>query len=132
MNFLSSVFTFIKINLVAGVLAAEPIKNPVISPEEGEYSNVEVNPLGDYLARLWWTIVLLGALALLIFLIWGGIDLLTSEGDKEKYKNAQNKITHALMGMALLAASFAIMQVVATVFKVDLLKLEWPTASPGV
>ena len=64
-------------------------------------------------------------------MIWGGIDFLTSEGDQEKYKNAKNKMTHALMGMAILAASFVIVQFISTVFKIEnedddpLIWVEW-------
>ena len=108
----------------------EPIKNPILHPKEGEYTTVAQNPLGPYIARLWWTIVIVGALTLLVFLIWGGVDLLTSEGDQEKYKSARNKMTHALMGMGILAASFAIVKVIAIVFQVDILNLAWPTPSP--
>jgi TRAP-type C4-dicarboxylate transport system permease small subunit len=111
--------------MIKKILAA-PIQNPILSPSEGIYDEVAVNPLGPFIARLWWTIVTLGALALLLFLIWGGVDLLTSEGDKEKYTNARNKMTHALMGMAILAASFAIVSILDAVFKVDILNLAWP------
>ena len=113
--------------MIKTVLAAQPIKNPVIDQGEGTYAGVTSNALGAFIARLWWTVVVIGALALLIFLIWGGIDFLTSEGDQEKYKNAKNKMTHALMGMAILAASYAIMKIIAVVIKVDILNLEWPT-----
>ncbi len=113
-------------SLIQPVLAA-PIKNPVLSPSEGEFNTVAANPLGPFIARLWWTIVLVGGLALLIFLIWGGVDLLTSEGDQEKYKSAKNKITHALMGMGLLAGSFAVIRLLDAVFGVDVLNLKWPT-----
>lgn len=109
------------------VFAAEPIKNPVLSPSEGDYAAVNANPLGNLVARLWWTIVLVGGLTLLIFLIWGGIDLLSSEGDQEKFKNAKNKITHALMGMGLLAGSFAVVKILHTVFGFDILNLVWPS-----
>lgn len=112
--------------MIPSILAAA-IKNPVLAPSEGQYANVEANPLGGLVARLWWTIVLVGGLALLIFLIWGGVDLLSSEGDQEKYKNAKNKLTHALMGMGLLAASYAIVKLLHAVFGFDILNLVWPT-----
>lgn len=107
-----------------------PIENPFISKTEGSYAELSKNTLGPLIARLWWTIVILGALALLVFLIWGGVDLLTSEGDQEKYKNARDKITHALMGMGILAASFAVIKLISIIFQVDILNLEWPTPSP--
>jgi len=111
-------------------ILAEAIKNPVLPKSEGTYTGVESSPsgpLGALIGRLWWTVVIVGGLTLLIFLIWGGIDFLTSEGDQEKYKNAKNKMTHALMGMAILAASFVIVQFISTVFKIEILKPKWPT-----
>jgi len=111
-------------------LLAAAISNPVLQQGEGTYEGVEANPLGPLLARLWWTIVIVGGLALLIFLIWGGIDWMTSEGDQEKLKSASNKITHALFGMGLLAASFAIIKILHTVFGIDILNLIWPSAQP--
>ncbi|MFC1711028.1 hypothetical protein ACFLZ1_00420 [Patescibacteria group bacterium] len=112
--------------MIKKILAA-PISNPVLKDSEGEFATVATNPLGPFIARLWWTIVTMGAITLLIFLIWGGIDLLSSEGNQEKLTNAKNKITHALIGMAILAASFALIRILDAVFKVDLLNLAWPT-----
>ena len=71
--------------------------------------------------------MLVGGLTLMIFLIWGGIDWLSSEGDQEKLKNARNKITHALFGMALLAASFAVIRLTEVIFGFNVLKPSWPT-----
>jgi len=70
-----------------------------------------------------------GGLALLLFLIWGAIDWLMSEGDQEKLKNAKNKILHALAGMGILAASYAMVKLTKLIFGFDILEFEWPT--PG-
>ena len=86
--------------------------------------------LGYYLSNLWQAIAILGGLALLLYLVWGAIDWLMSEGDQQKLTNAKNKITHALIGMAILAASFAIMLFLNSVFEMNLLQPVWPTA-PG-
>lgn len=44
-----------------------------------------------------------GSLAVLVFLIWGAFDWVTSGGDKEKISGARRKIMNALIGLALLA-----------------------------
>ena len=113
--------------MIEKILAQEPIRNPILQRTEGTYEGVEANPFGLFIARLWWTVVIVGGLALLIFLIWGGIDWLTSEGEAEKLKNAKNKITHALFGMGILAGSYAIIKLLDAVFGIDILRLEWPT-----
>ena len=107
----------------------EAIENPVLSPEEGTYGDVSSNPLAPFIVRLWRTLVVVGGLALLLFLIWGAIDWMMSEGDQEKLKNAKNKILHALAGMGILAASYAMVKLTKHIFGFDILEFEWPT--PG-
>jgi hypothetical protein len=108
---------------------ADYIENPVLKETEGTYTEVSKNPLAPFIVRLWRAIVIIGGLALLVFLVWGAIDWLMSEGDQEKLKNAKNKIVHALMGMGILAASYAIVQLTKYIFGFDILNLVWPT--PG-
>ena len=103
------------------------ITNKAISEREGTLTEVASNPLGSLIARLWQTAVIAGSLVLLIFLIWGAIDWLMSEGDAEKLKNARNKILHSLFGLGLLAATYAIVWFLKGVFGFDLLNLIWPT-----
>lgn len=54
----------------------------------------------------------LAALLVFFYLIWGGIDWITSGGDKGKTESARNKITAAIIGLIVLAASYAILQIV--------------------
>lgn len=106
---------------------ADAINNPVISKKEGDYETVSANPLGPFIVRLWRTMVVIGGLVLLLFLIWGAIDWLMSEGDTEKLKNAKNKIIHALAGMGILAASYALTTLLKYIFGFDPLNITWPT-----
>ncbi len=103
------------------------IENPVLKETEGKYETVSQNPLAPFIVRMWRTIMVVGGLALLIFLIWGAVDWLMSEGDPEKLKNAKNKIIHALAGMAILAASYAIVGFTKHIFGFDILEFAWPT-----
>ena len=47
-------------------------------------------------------------LLLLLYLIWGGVEWITSGGDKGKVESARNKITNAIIGIIVLAAAYAI------------------------
>lgn len=111
-------------------MAVDPIENPVLNPLEGSFAEVEKNPLGFFFVRLWQTIVIVGAIAMILFIIWGAMDWLMSEGDKEKITKARNKITHALIGLGLLVLSYAIVVFLKSVFGLDLLELVWPSPSP--
>lgn len=108
---------------------AQAIKNPVLQESEGTYAGVEGNPLAPFIVRLWRAVMIAGGLALLLFLVWGAIDWLMSEGDQEKLQGAKSKITHALIGMGFLAASYAIVVLLKAIFGFDVLEFSWPT--PG-
>lgn len=103
------------------------IENPVIKEEEGTLEGVEANPLGPYIVRLWRTIVIVGGLACLVFLVWGALDWLMSQGEEDKLKNAKNKIIHALAGLGILAASYAMIGLTKAIFGFDILNFSWPT-----
>lgn len=66
-------------------------------------------------------IMTLAALILLVYLIWGAIEWITSEGDKGKLEKARNKITQAVIGMIVLAASLAIFSLVQNLLGIEVL-----------
>lgn len=49
-----------------------------------------------------------GGVGVVVYFLWGTVDWILSGGDKEKVANARKKMTHALIGLALLALSFVI------------------------
>ena len=104
------------------------ITNPVISQNEGTLEGVAANPLGSLFARLWQTLFILGGLAIVVYILWGGIDWLTSGGDSEKAKHARNKITNAIIGLFVLSASYAIILFLEWVFGFNVINVKWPSA----
>jgi len=67
--------------------------------------------MGSVISSLLSFIMALAALMVFIYLIWGGIQWITSGGDKSKTEEARNKITAAVIGLIVLAASYAILQI---------------------
>lgn len=82
--------------------------------------------LAFYIATLWKTVVVVGGLAFIIYLVWGGIEYLTSGGDKGKIADAQSKITSSVIGVAILVASYAITLFIQGVFKINILSPIFP------
>lgn len=64
--------------------------------------------------------ILISALAVLLYLILGGFQWLTSGGDKGKTESARNKITSALIGLLIVIASWAVYQLILQFFGIDL------------
>ena len=73
-------------------------------------------------------IVIAGILSLL-YLLWGGVDWIVSGGDKGNIETAKNKITHAILGLSIVAILIAIVIFLNGVLQNDLLKWSIPTAS---
>ena len=58
-----------------------------------------------------------------LYLVWGGMDYLSSGGDKGKIESGQKRISSALIGLAIVASSWAIYQLVLIFFGVDVDKI---------
>jgi hypothetical protein len=58
-------------------------------------------------------VMVVALLLVFLYLILGGIQWITSGGDKGKTEEARNKITSAVIGIIILAASYALVQFVA-------------------
>ncbi len=78
-----------------------------INPGTGFAQNI-----GDFLNAILSFVMVIAALLVFFYLIWGGIEWITSGGDKGKTESARNKITAAVIGIIVLAAAYAILQVV--------------------
>ena len=63
--------------------------------------------------------IIIGGIALFIMLVAGGIEYLTSGGDKAKIESAQKRITSAVIGVAIIASSFAIWKLALYFFGID-------------
>ncbi len=72
-------------------------------------SNVAINDFGKLISAIVGTLLIIAALLAFLFLILGGIQWITSGGDKAGMEAARNKITHAIVGLIIVGAAWAIM-----------------------
>lgn len=80
-----------------------------------------INNFGNLISAGIKLAMLLAALLTFVFLIWGGIQWITSGGDKSAYESARNRITAALVGLAIVAASWALMTLIEKFFNISIL-----------
>jgi len=57
-------------------------------------------------------IMVIGIILVFAYLVLGGIEYITSGGEKGKTESARNKITSAVIGLIILASSYAILTIV--------------------
>ncbi len=77
----------------------------------GVVSNIESDKegaFGTWISGLLSAMMIVGALLLLVYLLWGAIEWITSGGDSGKVQKARDKMTQAAIGLIVLAASLAI------------------------
>ena len=67
---------------------------------------------------------LVGSLIFFAMLVWGAISWIASGGDKQALEGARGRITNALVGIILLFAAFAIVQLIQNFFHVSILTLD--------
>lgn len=88
--------------------------------------------LGTVVGNAIMVIFILGAILLIFYLLWGGIDWIMSGGDKEKVANARKKITSALIGLVILAFTFFIASILGRIVGFNpLQEFTIPTLGPG-
>jgi len=68
--------------------------------------------IGTLITSVLTFVMLIAALLILMYLIWGGIQWITSGGDKGKTEEARNKITSAVIGLIILAAAWAVFLII--------------------
>lgn len=65
------------------------------------------------------TLLALGGITLFIMLLTGGFKYLTSGGDPKAVEGAQKTLTYAIGGLVLLAGSYMILRIIATITGTD-------------
>ncbi len=93
------------------------IQNPVIgnlgtstaSAEDGKLFTV-------YLISIWNSVISLGAIAVLIYFIWGAFEWLSAGGDSGKTEKARSRISNAIIGLLILTSTFVIVNFISALF----------------
>lgn len=69
--------------------------------------------LGEFISNVLNLAFIVAVLAVLAMLVWGAFEWITSGGEKEAVGKARNKILNALIGLAVLAVTFALATIAA-------------------
>ncbi|OGG26460.1 hypothetical protein A2960_06300 [Candidatus Gottesmanbacteria bacterium RIFCSPLOWO2_01_FULL_39_12b] len=115
----TSVFLFL---LTFTTVHAQDISISVQRP-----SNLKIGDFGKLLSGTIGVVLIIAALSAFIYLLWGGLQWITSGGDKAAVETAQHRIQAALLGLFIVFAAYAIMLVVGQFFGFDFANLKFPT-----
>lgn len=115
--------------VLAGVVYAQDI--PIAPPAGWEtLANITAGNIVSTIIKL---ILIVAAVIAFIFLVMGGVKWITSGGDKEGTQAAQKTLTAALIGLLIVFAAWAIMQLLERFFGIQILtKLDIPGIPTGI
>lgn len=79
--------------------------------------------IGHLISNIVSVAFVVSGVAFFIFLVLGGIEWLMAGNDKSKVENAQKRLTNALIGLTIVATSYAIFTLVTRFFGIDFSQL---------
>src|SRR3989338_5045042 len=85
----------------------------------GQPTEARIQDLGKLVSTGVSVVIILSGILVFVYLVWGGLEWLTSGGDKGKTESARNRITAALVGLAIIASSWALVRIIAYFFGVE-------------
>ncbi len=78
---------------------------------------------GTFISGIVSAVMVIAALLVLLYLIWGGIEWITAGGDSGKLGKARDKIIQSIIGIIVLAATFAIFMVVQSLLGIEVISI---------
>ncbi len=75
--------------------------------------------LGDIVSELLKYLFPLAGLLVLLYLLFGGFQLMTSGGDPKKMQEAKGKLTNALVGFIIVFIAYWLVQLVGTILGIE-------------
>ncbi|OGM03999.1 hypothetical protein A2715_03890 [Candidatus Woesebacteria bacterium RIFCSPHIGHO2_01_FULL_39_32] len=98
----------------------------------GQFSGLNNITIATIISALIILVLIIAALIFFFMLVWGGIKYITSGGDKAQTEAARGQITAALIGLVIVFAAWAIINLVNIFFGINILSLNIPNAQGGV
>jgi hypothetical protein len=106
------------------------IENPVINPSYGTGGD-GAKIISSLMSNVFMAMIIVGAIILIIMIVWSGIAMISSGGEKDRIQMAQKRLTYAIIGFVILICVFAIASFIGGFFGLDFLKtlnFPFPTA----
>lgn len=98
-----------------------------VSPQGvGDIQNITIGGIISFFVT---ALLIIAGLVFFFMLVIGGLRWITSGGDKSATEGARNQITAALIGLVIVFSAWAIAQLLANVFGINIFSFTLPTIS---
>lgn len=100
----------------------------IINPVLPELGKGEGEPIaGKVISGIVGILFIVGAVMAFLHLVFGAIAWISASGDKTKLQTAQERITHAIVGLIMLASAWAVMMLMGKFVGLSFPNLPLPT-----
>ena len=96
-----------------------PLLSELQNPDNTGGGTIITN-LGVYISNIVGIVLIIASIVTFFYLAYGGLMWILSGGDKGKVEEARNRITNAIVGLAIVAASWAIFLLVDYFFGLNI------------
>jgi hypothetical protein len=79
-------------------------------------AEMRVTDLGTVISGAIGAAFIIAGILVFAYLVWGGLQWITAGGDKANIETARGRISNALVGLAIIAAAYAIILLIEYVF----------------
>jgi len=86
-----------------------------------------IRSLADLIRILVNMVLIIAGIMVFGFMLFGGIQYISSGGDKAQAQAARDKITYAIIGLIIIVAAYAIAKVLEVVFGINIFNIILPT-----
>lgn len=122
---MKKLFFFIVLGLFSLLLSpSNPLFAQGPAPDTASVFNSQYNFLAnikpsDYVTTAINLFLGLAGVAAFIYLLWGGVQWVTSGGDKEAIEKSRKRIMHALIGLAIVFSAYALILIIQILFGIS-------------
>jgi len=116
-----------KLSLSGVVFAASPTIGLKPTGAWGPLANLTI---GSIISGAIVLVLIVASLVFFFMLVIGGIRWMTAGGDKEKAAGARGQLTSALIGLVIVFVAWATIQLINTLFGIDIFNLTVPSLVP--
>lgn len=111
------------------MLLAQSVGNkiPVDIAAQSAVADWPFKNIGTFVGNLVIAAMVFAGLITFLMLIYGGVQFISSSGDKAQTESARNKITYALIGLVIVIGSYGIIKLLESFFGLHILQSRFPT-----
>lgn len=85
---------------------------------------------GGYMSSIFNAVMVVSALLVLFYFMWGAVEWITSGGDQSKIQKGRDKITQSAIGIIVLSSTIVLFMIVQNFLGLNILSSQTPTIGP--